>query len=83
MSYSYILSLYAPSAYKAVEWAAPRQSAITAIHRVEKRGRQGFEVTFAASTFFAKLLQYMELWAGLLASGSSYSPRLPVPWDSG
>ena len=38
---------------------------------------------FAASTFFAKLLHYLELWAGLLASGSFYSPRLPIPWDSG
>ena len=62
----------------------PRQNAHTAIHQVEKRGRQGLEKTsFAASTFFAKLLHYLELWAGLLASGSLYSPRLPVPWDSG
>ncbi len=54
------------------------------MNRVEKRGRQDLEETlFAASTFFAKLLHYLELWAGLLASGSLYSPRLPVPWDSG
>jgi hypothetical protein len=32
-----------------------------------------------SATFSAKLLHVMQVWAGLLASGSAYSPRLPAP----